>query len=528
VIRVATAAAVLLLALAGGGAAAIKPPAIQNGGTVVVGMLGGQPGALDPDRPIGGAGQANAEIWRAMCETLYDVAPDGSTVPMLASGPATISKDKLTVTIPIRKGILFNDGTPFNAQAVATTFERDITLPGSARATVLGPIGSATAPNATTVQLHMLSPNTALLGGLTNEHILSPTQLANLGTNFASDPVCVGPFMFQSETLLQTVTLVKSPYYYDKKDVHLDKLVFQYESSDIAAAAALESGDIQVLDQVPRDELKSVEDNGFRVTGSLAFGGWRIGINIGNVNGVNNLPYSAPSSPIGSSPKLREAFEMAIDRKTLNRVVFGGTNEPGCTPLSPAAVDWYAATSVPCTPYDPVQARKLVQAAGFTNPTVQMLCPSDVQGQTLAEFLQAEEKAVGINVVITPLDSATIGSRQSAGNFETYIALTSQVKSDPDWIFVSFLAGATGMLNNIWGEGNPSLVRDLHNGRLTVSHRARAAVYHAAQVAIMNDRPVIYLVHLINRTAYTNRLTGVSIRADQNVRVAFAAYKAGT
>jgi peptide/nickel transport system substrate-binding protein len=525
VIRLAAAVAAAALALAGSGAAATRLPAIENGGTVVVGMLGGQPGNLDPDFPVGGTGQANAEIWRAMCETLYDVAPDGSTVPMLASGPVTISTDKLTITIPIRTGILFNDGTPFNAYAVATTFQRDI-LPSTARSGILGPVASVVAPNAHTVQLHMSSPNTALLGGLTNEHILSPADLQALGTNFASNPVCVGPFMFQSEVTGQSVTLVRSPYYYDKQDVHLDKLVFTYEPTDIAAAAALESGAIQVLDQVPRDELKSVEDNGLRITGSLAFGGWRIGINIGNTAG-NSGPYSTPSFPIGSSPELRQAFEMAIDRKTLNRVVFGGTNVPGCTPMSPAAVEWYAATNVPCTPYDPLQARKLVQASGIVNPTVQMLSPPDVQSVELAEFLQAEEKAVGISVVITPLDATTISTRELSGNYETWISQTSQVKADPDWIYVGFMT-SKGTIGNVFGEGSPSLARDLNNSRKTVSKQARAIDVKAAQRVIMIDRPMIYLVHNVNRAAFTNRLTGVVDRADQNVRVAFAAYKAGT
>jgi peptide/nickel transport system substrate-binding protein len=523
VIRAASAAAgAAWLALAGSGAAALKPPAIQNGGTVVVGMLNAPPGNFDPDL---GGGRANGDIGPAFCETLYTVAPNGATVPDLASGPAAISKDKLTITIPLRKGILFNDGTPFNAAAVVGQFERDITLPGSGRATVLGGVTSATAAGPNTVQLHLSSPNTALLGGLVNEHVASAAQLASQGSGEISDPVCVGPFMFQSEATGQSVTLVRSPYYYDKQDVHLDKLVFQNEPSDVAAAAALESGAIQVLDQVPRDELKSVEDNGFRVTGALSLGGWRIGINIGNVNGRSG-PYSTPSFPIGSSPQVREAFELAIDRKTLNRVVFGGTNEPGCTPLSPAAADWYAATAVPCTPYDPAQARKLVEASGIANPIAQMLCPPDVQSEVLCEFLQSEENAVGINVVITPLDPATITSRENAGSYETFVDSFTAPKSDPDWLFVLFMSG--GRPANIWGDVNPSLDRDLVNSRKTVSLAARAIDIRAAQRAIMADRSLIYLVHTLNRTAYTNKLTGVSVRADGDVRVAFAAYKAGT
>ena len=122
------------------------------------------------------------------------------------------------------------------------------------------------------VVLHLATPNTALSFGLVNERIMSPAQLANLGSSFGNDPVCVGPFMFQSDVPGQSVTVVRSPYYYDKQDVHLDKIVFTAETSDLAAASALEAGDVQALDQVPQDVLKSVEQNGFRVLGHLSIG----------------------------------------------------------------------------------------------------------------------------------------------------------------------------------------------------------------------------------------------------------------
>ena len=62
------------------------------------------------------------------CEKLYDLNAKAQIVPQLAAALPTISKDKLTVTIPLRKGIKFNDGTPFNAAAVVKTLERDQTL----------------------------------------------------------------------------------------------------------------------------------------------------------------------------------------------------------------------------------------------------------------------------------------------------------------------------------------------------------------------------------------------------------------
>jgi peptide/nickel transport system substrate-binding protein len=498
----------------GAATGAEKPAAIQDGGTLTVGMVGNSPGTLDPDF------SANPELDRAFCESLYDVAKDGSTVPLLASGPPVYSKDKLTVTIPLRKGILFNDGTPFNAQAAVATFERDLNTPGGGRANILGNPTGATANGPYAVTLHYTTPDTALVGGMTNERMQSPAQIAKLGSNFGSDPVCVGPFMFQSEVPGQTLTLVRSPYYYDKQDVHLDKLVFQYEPSDIAAASALESGDVQALDSVPYDVLKSVKDNGFRVIGSLGLGTWDIGVNIGNANG-DLQPIATPNTPIGSSPLLRQAFEMAIDRRTLNRVVFGGLNIPGCTPITPAAGPWFD-HSFPCTPYDPAQARKLVQQAGFSNPTVQLSYPSSsLQYQVVAEFLQSEEAAAGINLTLDPQDGGSLGSRIASGSYQMYLGQKFPVKADPDWM-------RTALPTFWWGFSSKQYDIDMTNGRLALSQEARQTDYDAAEKVLLGSRAVMYLEDILNRAACSSKLTGVQIYPDAQIRVEFAAYKAGS
>jgi peptide/nickel transport system substrate-binding protein len=512
---VAGAAAMLGLATATG---ATRAPAIQDGGTLTVGLWSSPPGILDPDRG------SNPNVMRTICETLYDADPQGRPVPLLASGPATISKDKLTVTIPLRKGILFNDGTPFNAQAVATTFERDITLPGSSRAVVLGQVASASASGPYTVQLHMTMPNTALAFGLVNERIMSPTQLANLGTSFGDDPVCVGPFMFQSQVPGQSVTVVKSPYYYDKKDVHLDKIVFTYEPSDIAAASALETGEAQALDSVPYDVLKGVKDNGLRIVGSLGFGYYFIQFNVGNVAG-SSKPYASTGTPI-SNPLIRQAFEMAIDRKELNKVVFGGLDVPGCAPISPAAVEWYD-PSIQCTPYDPAGARKLIAQSGIANPTVQMTIPASVQDEVMAQFIQAEEQAVGINLVVTPLDIVSVNANASAGSYQTILAGSAPVKADPDWLYATFL-NSSGQPSDGAGYADPRLTIVLRNSRRSVSEQARQTYFRVAQETLLADRPIIWLVHVINRAAVARNVTGVQVFADGQLRVAFAAFKAST
>src|SRR3954447_22441511 len=100
------------------------------GGTLVVGISAGEPNSLDPT-----VGTTASRIpIDTMCLRLYDYAYNHGKLelaPVLAAAPAAIATDKLSYTIRLKQGVLFNDGTPFNAQAVITTYQRFITYPGS-------------------------------------------------------------------------------------------------------------------------------------------------------------------------------------------------------------------------------------------------------------------------------------------------------------------------------------------------------------------------------------------------------------
>src|SRR5207253_203470 len=91
--------------------------------------------------------------------------------------------------------------------------------------------------------------------------------------------------------------------------------------------------------------------------------------------GLGNLPYTNVGTPLASNPNLRKAFEEAIDRTAVAKIVGGGGAQPGCTPISPSNTGWYDA-SIKCTPYDPSDAKKLLAAAGVSNLTVHLLTPS--------------------------------------------------------------------------------------------------------------------------------------------------------
>ena len=509
-------ASLLVLVLVSATVAGARPHSDAAGSTLTVGLTAGEPDALDPTLARTFSGR---EVFLTFCEKLYDLNAKAQIVPQLASALPTISKDKLTMTIPLRKGIEFNDGTPFNADAVVASLQRDQTLPGSARASEISPVTSVTAKGQYSVVIQLKTPYSPLLAQLADRAgmVMSPTQLTKLGSNFASDPICVGPYMYSNRVRGDSITVVKSPYYYDKKDVHFGTIVFKVENDAAAAAAALKAGDLQALDGVAASELAGVaSDPSLKIVTAASLGYQGITFNIGNKNGLGK-GYSDVGTPIASSSDLREAFELAIDKRALNRVVFLGTVLPTCTPISPASA-WFD-HSIKCPKFDPTKAKQLVQQSGISNPTVHLMVPTGTVALQQAQFVQAEEKNVGINVVIDSTDFVTSLSKADAGTYDAFqIGWSGRV--DPDGNIYQFVA--TDGSQNDSGYSNSRLDLILRNARKATTQTARQTLYHAAEQIIMQDRPLIYLYNGVTRAGVDKNLTGITMYPDTLLRVAFA------
>jgi peptide/nickel transport system substrate-binding protein len=517
-----TAAGLALFVVAASAGAATRggaSTAVKNGGTIVVGLTAGEPDVLDPSLARTFSGR---EVFLTFCEKLYDLDAKAQIVPQLASALPTISKDKLTVTIPLRKGIKFNDGTAFNADAVVKTLQRDLTLKGSTRASEISPIDTVTASGANTVVIHLkaaYSPLTAQFADRAGM-IMSPAQLDKLGDKFGTAPVCVGPFNYDSRIAGDSITVTKSQFYYNKKNVHLDKIVFKVENDAAAAAAALKAGDLQGLDNTDSTQLDGVRaDKSLTVIKQTSLGYQGLTLNIGNKNGLLK-GYSNVGTPIASNQKLRQAFEMAINRTQMSQVVFNNTVVPGCTPVSPSSA-WYD-PSVKCTPYNPTKAKQLVQASGVADPTVHLMVPTGTAALRQAQFMQSEEAAVGIKLVIDATDFVTSLSKADAGTYDTFqIGWSGRV--DPDGNIYQFVA-TTGSQNDS-GYTNPRLDLILNNARKASTETARKTLYRAAQKLMLADQPLIYLYHAVNFASLSSKLTGVTLYPDTLLRVSFAAYK---
>src|SRR5712691_2619257 len=398
-------------------ATSASPPALKNGGTLTIG-LAEDPDALDPTLARTFVGRM---VFMHMCQKLYDIDAHLNIVPQLAASMPTFSTNKRTVTIKLRTGIKFNDGTTFDAAAVKQSLDRHKTLPRSTRASELAPVSSIDAQGSSTVILHLTNryaPITAQLADRSGM-IMSPKALNDLGDKFATNPVCVGPFMFKERVAGDHITLVKSPYYYDKQNVHLDSIVFKIITDPSARSQNLRSHDINIEDRIPSTELQGImHDSSLRVIKSISIGYQGITINIGNKNGLNKV-YENVGTAFAKSADLRQAFELALDRKLINKLVFGGTQQPGCFPF-PAASPYAAATTgIPCHLTASVSAANAAfKKSGASAPVdVHLMIGTDPIAARLGAVIQSAEKPIGFNVILDPTEFTTALNRADAGKF---------------------------------------------------------------------------------------------------------------
>jgi peptide/nickel transport system substrate-binding protein len=492
---------------------------VKYGGVLMVGVTKGGIDTLDPTLTHSAV---SGEILPTICEGMYRSDMKQNIVPDLAASMPTISADKLTYTIQLRQGIVFNDGTPFNAQAVVTTYQRAISvIQGN---TTLSYIASVTATGPYTVVFKLtsrFSPFLRLLGSA----IESPTQLQKLGANFGTNPVCVGPFMFDNQVAGQSVTVIKSPYYYNKYAVHLDKIVFVIEESSVGAAgaaAALQAGDLQVVDTITPDSIPVLQANkSLAVIQSPTLGYRVVTFNLANANGVGN-PLGKVNTPLAQSPKLRQAFEEAINRAQLAKVV-GPVDQPACTPIVPNSP--YFDPTIKCTPYDPADAKKLIAASGISNPTVHLLVTANSPVSDLvAQFVQSEEQAVGFNAVIDTTDNATLIARLGTGNYD--VTVSSLAPTTPDPGLDLFPLVSTGASQNDAGFTSPQMDLVLANYFKSTGAQSQKTLVHAAEQIIENARPFLVLYETVTFLAYnSSELTGIQAVNGGFYRLAFAQYK---
>ncbi|NAZ80987.1 ABC transporter substrate-binding protein [Kineococcus sp. R8] len=490
-----------------------------RGGDLVM-ALSAEPDRLDPTTS---SSLYTRYVMNAVCEKLYDIDAKGAIVPQLASALPTVSADGLTVTIPVRRGPVFADGTPLDAAAVVTTLQRNLTLEGSSRRAELGPIAEVTARDPETVEVRYETPFSPLTAALADRAgmIMSPKALAEEGEDFGDHPVCVGPFSFVERVPQTSITVRRDPLYYAADQVHLDTITYRIMTDANIRAANLRSGDVQVADSLsPQDVDALAKEDGVGLLQTGSFGYQAITFNVGNVDGTGKPP-GPIDTPVAKDPRVREAFALSIDRAALVNSVFNNWYETACSFIAPGTT-YSSPASDACPPHDPARAKQLLQEAGVPVPyRITLSTSNNADSLRLAQAIQASVVEGGFEVVIQPVEYSTLLDVQKRGDFEV-LQLGWSGRVDPHGNSSSFLS--TGAANNYSGYSNPEVDALLKQAAQSNDVATRADLYGKVTEIVQRENPILYLYRVRSITGYTDDVAGVETYDDGVVRLSRAAF----
>src|SRR5207237_1308055 len=232
--------------------------AAQPAGTLVVGLVA-EPVNLDPAQVT----DLNSNrVGRRVVETLVTF-PDESTqiVPGLAES-WTVSRDGRRYTFKLRRGVAFHDGSPFNAEAVKFSIERQINPEHPFNKLgkypfanfFFGNVKAVEVVDDATVEFVLKEPRASFLAVLTAgaASIVSPTAVRKLGADYPSQPVGTGPFKFVSWERGQRVVLEKNPTYW-RYPVKVERVVYRPIVEDQARLTELLTGGLDIVVGTPPD-----------------------------------------------------------------------------------------------------------------------------------------------------------------------------------------------------------------------------------------------------------------------------------
>ncbi|MGH7267529.1 MAG: ABC transporter substrate-binding protein [Candidatus Rokuibacteriota bacterium] len=506
--RLGLALAVLLaLGLAAGPVQAQKK-------TLVV-ALNQDPDILDPTLARTYVGRI---IFANMCEKLYELDENLNIHPQLAAEQPRFTDGGKTVTIKLRTGVKFNDGTPMDAQAVKYSVERHRDMKGSNRKSELASVAAVEVADPTTVRLRLKAPFSPIVAVLADRAGMpvSPAQARKLDDKFGTAPICVGPWTVTERIAQDRIVLERSTHYHEPGQIHFDKLVFRIIPDDNVRLANLRSGDIDVMHLVaPTDSASLKREGRFVVSNATGIGYQGITINLHNKTGWRSPPGDL-GTPLANDPRVREALDLAIDRDALNQVAWDGQYTPGCTPVSP--VSPFYDKSRPCPKRDVARAKKLLADAGLAGGySFEMMLVNNPQQRRVGEIVQGMAKEAGFNISLRPVEFAASLKESEAGTYQAFLIGWSG-RVDPDHNIHQFHTCA--------GSLNVSLACDkdvdglLNRAREVSEQPERVELYRQAIDRMTGARRnIVYLYHLNYLVAFPKNVQGYKAVPDGLIRV---------
>jgi peptide/nickel transport system substrate-binding protein len=480
----------------------------------IVVALNQDPDILDPTLSRTYVGRI---VFSQICEKLYEIDEGLNIAPQLAAALPVVSDGGKTVTIKLRPSVKFNDGTAFNAEAMKFSLDRHREMKGSNRRSELDSVNSVEVVDPLTIRLRLKAPFSPLTAQLADRAGMpvSPAAAQKLGEKFGTAPVCVGPWQFVERVPQDRIVVERSPHYFDPAAAKFDRIVFRIIPDDNVRLANLRSGDIDVMHQVaPTDSASLKKEGRFEVSSVTGLGYNSVNINLKNKTGKTNPPGDL-GTPLANDPRVREAFELSIDREALNQVTYEGQNTVGCGPISPNSV--YFDKTRTCTKRDVARAKKLLADAGLSSGyKFEMVVVNNPQQRRVGEVIQGMAREAGFDISLRPSEFASALKDSDDGKHQAFLIGWSG-RVDPD--------GNIHQGQACGGSLNATLACDekvdalLNRAREVSDVNQRRGLYREAIDLIGARRNILYLYHPNYIVAFPKNLKGYKAVPDGLIRI---------
>ncbi len=437
-------------------------------------------------------------VFTSMCDQLMDVDAKLNYVPVLATSWGW-SPDYRALTLHLRDGVTFQDGTPFDATAMRDNIERYRTAPYSLRRTELKPVSGEDVIDRLTLRINLSVPYAPLLSLLANRDgvPLSPKILGKTSAEIAAHPVCTGPFSFNNRVAQDHILLDRYPGYWNAKAIHLDHILFQTIVDGSVRLVNLQSGALDMVNRLAPTDVAAVKaDPRLRLITSPSLGYQILVFNVGHGPAANN--------PFGHDPRVRQAFDKSIDRAALNQVVFDGMYVPSNQTEAPGSRYWNPAHPVPAR--DLAGARALLKQAGITGriPLAMTVSNDPINGQ-IGQVIQSMAAEAGFDITLRQMESAATVQAGQSGDFQISMGIWSG-RPDPDGNSSIWMA-CDGFLN--WGGYCNKSLDDLFTRAAGVPEpEKRVPFYRQISDTYLTDMPDMILFHFTWLWATSDKVEG--------------------
>ena len=395
-------------------------------------------------------------------ETLTRLDDHAKPVPGLALSWSP-SADFRTWTFKLRPGVKFQDGSPFNAAAVAFNYERMLDPKNHCRCLFyISNIAKVEAADELTAVFHLKAPAPNLpaifaVSAVTNV-IHSPKAIQEMKDGYNRHPVGTGPFQIKSWQSGDRIVLERNPNYWNKDRRYLDQVVIRPLPDATARFASILSGETDIIWDDTADDIIRAKKNPNLVVHEYVGSGAQV------------YAFNTKRPPF-DDVRVRQALRMALDLKAYADSMWDGLWQPAKDPWGPGSF-------VQCKdsrplPYDPAKAKALLKAYG--KPVAfKMVVTATPRGRQVGQIFQEFWRAVGVNMTIDQIDQTTLVTKAFRRDFDlTPWRIIDLADPDPQ-AYANFHSGSPVNLSNY---SNPEVDKLLDDARNSGDQEKRIADY---------------------------------------------------